>query len=65
MAQKIHKGGGARKYGRNKLSCDTYRRSNRREHNKLKALRKHLVRHTNDRCAENAVKNCLVVVRGY
>lgn len=64
MSQKI-KGGGARKYERNKLFCDTYRRTSRREHNKLIKLRKHLNRFPNDKVAQNAVKICLVAVRGH
>lgn len=57
MATKI-KGGGARKYDRNKIDCKIYRESNRREHNKLRRLKKHLVRHPGDACAKNAVDRC-------
>jgi hypothetical protein len=54
MATKI-KGGGARKYGRNKLSCDTYKRDGRRELNKALRLKKHLVRFPNDAGAKAAL----------
>lgn len=47
MSQKI-KGGGARKYGRNKIDCKIYKDSRRREVNKLRRLKKHIVRHPND-----------------
>lgn len=64
MSQKI-KGGGARKYGRNKLCCDTYRREGRRERNKLIKLKKHLVRFPDDRCATDAYNKTKVAVRGH
>lgn len=46
-----------RKHGRNKLSCDNYRRSHRREKNKLRRLRRHLKAHSNDRMAVHCAAN--------
>lgn len=49
-----------RKWSRFKLKCDSYRRSHRREINKLRRLRRHLKAHSNDhvavRCAAGLEK---------
>lgn len=49
-----------RKHGRFKLKCDNYRRSHRREKNKLRRLNNHLRKHGSDRqavhCAANLAK---------
>ena len=55
----------SRKAGRNKLSCQAYQNSNRREHNKVRRLKKHLVRFPDDAIAKAAVENCLKVIRGF
>ena len=62
MAKGQIKGGGARKYNRNKASCLAYKNSNRRERNKLLRLKKHLVRHPDDECAKKARDYCKVIV---
>lgn len=54
-----------RKIGRNAISCKVYRLSHRREHNKIKRLRKHLSRFPNDKVAEKAVDLCRIAIRGY
>lgn len=41
MTTKI-KGGGARKYGRNKITCANYRSQQQRERNKAKKLARHI-----------------------
>jgi hypothetical protein len=51
MAKKNEKGGGARKYDRNRVWCEAYRRRGQREKNQAIRLRKHLVRHPMDGCA--------------
>lgn len=63
--QKAKKGKTQRKWGRNKLSCTAYRNSHRREHNKIRRLKKHLVRFPHDAIAKAAVENCLKVIRGF
>ena len=51
-----------RKVGRNAKWCERYRLSNRREHNKLKWLIKHLTNHPNDQIAESAAVRCNAVI---
>jgi len=46
-----------RKHGRNKVWCEVYRREGRREKNKCKRLRKHIVRHPNDNVARHLLAN--------
>lgn len=46
-----NKGGGARKYGRNKLSCEVYRKSNRVAKNKARRMLRHLKAHPDDAAA--------------
>lgn len=54
-----------RKYGRNAVSCLRYKNSHRREHNKLRRLKKHLKKCPNDATALAAVEICLVTIRGH
>lgn len=63
--QKAKKTKKQRKFGRNAAYCLRYRNSHRREHNKIKRLRKHLSRFPNDKVAAKAIEVCLVVIRGY
>lgn len=65
MADKAKRSKKMRKVGRNAAYCLRYKNSNRREQNKARRLRKHLVRFPNDACAVKAVENCLRVIRGY
>ena len=53
MATKI-KGGGARKYGRNKKTCEMYRNQQQRERNKAAKLARHLRRAPWDKVAREA-----------
>lgn len=39
---------GTKKYGRNKVKCEIYRREHRREKNKIRKLSKLLKRHPNN-----------------
>lgn len=49
------KGGGSKKYGRNRAKCALYR--DRRSHtNKLAKLRAHLAHHPHDGCAIHALE---------
>lgn len=54
-----------RKHGRNKTFCLYYRNTNRREHNKLRRLAKHLTRFPADACAHRAVEVAKAAIRGY
>lgn len=45
-----------RKHGRNTGSCLYYKNSKRREHNKVKRIKKHLARFPNDTCAKTAME---------
>lgn len=54
MSTKIS-GGGSRKYGRNKIDCLVYKNSNRRAHNKVRRLKKHLIHHDGDQIAREAL----------
>ena len=51
MAKKQKSGGGARKRNRNRVWCKAYRARGQREKNKVVRLRKHIARHSTDRCA--------------
>lgn len=46
-----------RKINRNRVWCAVYKASGRRERNKVKRVRKHLVRHPNDLVAKRCVEN--------
>ena len=60
MIEKIkRKSGGARKYGRNKASCENYRRLNRREKNKSRKLVKRLLKWPNDEYARKALRKLI------
>lgn len=50
------KTGKSNKSGRNAVFCKFYALTHRREKNKLVRVKKHLVRHPNDRCAEECAK---------
>lgn len=49
------RGGGSRKYGRNRVKCAHYR-AHRSHKNKLAKLRRHLADHLNDGCAIAALE---------
>lgn len=51
MAKKNEKGGGARKYDRNRAWCKAYRLRGQRERNKAKRLIRHIARFPSDRIA--------------
>ena len=63
MAKKNEKGGGARKYGRNKRWCEAYRLRGTREINKAARLRRHLARFPDDRTALHCLNNLPAVLR--
>lgn len=54
-----------RKHGRNALSCKQYTITHRREHNKIRRLKKHLIRFPDDAGANKAIERCMVTIRGY
>jgi hypothetical protein len=54
-----------RKVGRNADYCKSYKLSRRREHNKARRLRPHIVRHPLDLVAKAAVDRCVATIRGY
>ena len=49
-------GGGTRKYGRNKVSCQRYKLEGRREKNKLIKIARHVKNHPNDLMAKALLK---------
>lgn len=53
-----------RKHGRGLGYCKVYAASHRREHNKVRRLRKHLVRFPEDKVAAAAVERCKLAIRG-
>jgi len=53
------------KAGRNRPGCKAYLLSHRREHNKIKRLKKHLLREPNDKIAAKAIDMANVAIRGY
>jgi hypothetical protein len=61
-AKKTKKG---RKVGRAAKECQRYRLSNRREHNKLRRLNKHIMKHPEDECAMHAIEVATKVIRGF
>lgn len=63
--QKAKKGKKQRKYGRNALYCATYERENRREKNKVRRLKKHLVYFPADLVAVKAIDLAMIAIRGY
>ena len=54
-----------RKWGRNATFCLYYKNSNRREKNKVKKLKKHLLRFPSDLCALKAVDVANKIIRGF
>ena len=58
-------GGKSSKAGRNSAGCKAYKGSNRREHNKVRRLKKHLKRFPDDIIASEAVDLCMIKIRGY
>lgn len=65
VKKKAKKSRKQRKVGRNAKYCLVYKLSHRREHNKLKRLKRHLVKFPGDKCAEASVELCMSVIRGY
>ena len=57
------KTGKSKKMGRNKIVCAAYRSSHRREKNKIKRVRRHLMRFPGDKVAEQCVENLRMYVR--
>lgn len=53
-----------RKHGRNKIGCKAYLSSARREHNKVRRLRRHLKKFPTDQSAIEAVARCKAIIRG-
>lgn len=62
VAKKAKKSKKQRKVGRNAEFCKFYRLTHRRERNKLVRLEKHMKRHPNDKCAQKAVDQCMLVI---
>ena len=65
VKKKAKKSKKQRKVGRNANYCTFYKLSHRREHNKVKRLKRHLVKCPNDKCAEAAIERCVALIRGY
>lgn len=65
VKKKAKKSKKQRKVGRNAAFCQYYRNTNRREKNKIKRLKKHLISFPTDRCAKDAIDRCKAVVSGY
>ncbi len=65
VKKKAKKSKKQRKVGRNANYCAFYKLSHRREHNKVKRLKKHLVKCPGDKCAEAAIERCNALIRGY
>jgi len=63
MATKI-KGGGARKYDRNRVSCKSYRDAGKAEKSKAMRLLKHIARCPWDACARSAFDRLPVTAKG-
>jgi len=63
--QKAKKTKKQRKFGRNAKYCLFYKLSHRREHNKVRRLKRHLANFPNDKCAQAAVESCMLVIRGF
>lgn len=58
MANKNDKGGGARKYDRNRVWCQAYRNRGQRERNKVRRLLRHFRRYgVCDPCAASCYNN--------
>lgn len=53
-----------RKHGRNKNSCLFYRNSNREAHNRVRRLKKHLIRFPDDECAKVALATAKIACKG-
>ena len=63
--QKAKKTKKQRKHGRAHRGRDyakVYKLSNRREHNKIKRLKKHLIRHVTDKVAQSSLDHCKIIV---
>ncbi len=58
VQKKARKGKKNRKWDRNRVWCEAYRRRGQREKNKAKKLRKHLSRHPDDKIAAQALCHC-------
>lgn len=56
MANNSGKGGGARKYGRNKKGCEVYAKSHRAKKNQQRRLLRHLKAQPLDRKAQGFLK---------
>jgi hypothetical protein len=53
-----------RKFGRNAKYCLYYKVTHVREKNKMKRLKKHLIKFPNDKCALEAINRCKMIVTG-
>lgn len=53
-----------RKHGRNLAFCKAYALSRRREHNKVRRLRRHLLKFPGDNVAAAAIDRCKATIRG-
>jgi hypothetical protein len=57
------KTGKSKKMGRNKIVCAAYRNSNRREKNKARRVRRHLLRFPGDLVAKGCLEGLRAFVR--
>ncbi len=62
MVEKAKKTKKQRKYGRNAKYCEVYARTHRREKNKMRKLKKHLIRFPMDKTAAKALETCKHIV---
>ena len=58
MVEKAKGGKKNRKVGRNANYCKFYKLSHRREHNKIRRLKKHLILHVGDKVAQSSLNHC-------
>jgi hypothetical protein len=65
VVQKAKQGKKQRKWDRNRNYCKAYRLSCRREHNKIRRIKKHLVRFPADQVARVAIDRAISIIRGY
>ena len=64
MVEKAKKTKKQRKHGRNSVYCKVYAITHRREKNKIRRLKKHLIHHPLDKTANESLDACKRIVTG-
>lgn len=62
LPQRAKSGKKNRKHGRNLIWCKAYRSRRQREKNKVKRLRKHMLRHPADHVAAECLSVCKAII---